>query len=220
MNIKSLSVLALVLLLSACLERADTPKQVAQKYWHALQKGDHATVRQYASKASQENLNNYLALPPDQKTIVHEVTIDTEHAAVNTTINPNAIAPDNKHTIETILVLEDGQWKVDASRTQLPPPESQTELELEELADQLSESMKENIESMDGALSEGMEMLNNALRDGSKDMGESMLKLMKELNESMKESVEQMKQRNQQQQTPPPNDSPMQPDPNQGEGVI
>lgn len=218
MNIKPFLVLLLPFILPACFENPDTPKQVAQKYWDALQKGDHATVRKYVSKASQENLHSYLALPPDQKTLAREVILDSEHASVNTLINPNATSPDTLHNIETILVIEDGQWKVDASRTQLPPPKTQTELELDELADQLSESMKENIESMDGALSEGMKLFNDALRDGSKDMGESMLKLMKELNKSMKESVDKMKQRNKPQEQEQPQNT--QPDPNLGEGFI
>lgn len=221
MDIKLLSALAITFLVSACIEATDTPKQVAQKYWDALQKGDHITVRQHASKASQEDLDHYLALPPDQRTTTHEVILGFEYTVVDTIINPNASPTDEQHTIETMLVLEDGKWKVDASRTQIPPPRISTEKELGELADQLSESMKDNIDSMDDALTEGMEMLNEALRDGSKEMGESMLKLMQELNESMKNSVDQMKQRNQQQNTDQlPDTQPTPPDPNLGEGVI
>ena len=219
MNTKLLLALTLSLTLSACIEGKNTPKQVAQKYWDALQKGDHETARQLTSKESQQELDEYLTLPPEQKTTLDIIELGTQQAVVNTVIYPREEAPDSHHNIETVLVLENGDWKVDASRTQPPPPKTPTEQELEELAQQLSESMQDNIDSMDGALTEGMKMLNEALRDGSKEMGESMLKLMDDLNKSMKQSIDKMKQRNQHKKQEEPKDE-LQPDPNRGEGMI
>jgi hypothetical protein len=181
--------------LTACMEKSDSPKQVAQKYWDALKAGDHATARKLVSKDSQQNFETYLAQPSEQKTAIDKITLGTEVATVTTVISPKDTTPDNSHTLETVLILENGQWKIDASQTQLPAPAITSEEELEKLAKQLSESMQENIDSMDDALTEGMEMLDEALREGSHEMGESLLKGMNEMNEALRESIDRMKER-------------------------
>lgn len=148
-------------------------------------------------------------------------------ATVKTTI-ASIDADDNithSQTFDTILVLQQGQWKIDADRTPMPASPEAKEKEREQLAEKLSESMKENIESIDEAMTQGMHLLNEALQDGSKEMGDSLLKLMNELNSTMKESIDKMKQRRQQQldeekQNPQDKPSPPQPDPRQGEGMI
>ena len=204
-----------LLLLSACVEKTDSPKQVAEKYWNALKDGDQATARQLVSKDTQHNLDTYLALQSSQKTPLGKISLGTEQATVTTIITPNNAEPDTQHELETILILEDGQWKIDAARTQAPTPIATNDEELDKLAKQLSESMQENIDTMDDAVTEGMQMLNETLEDGSKEMGESLLRLMNELNESMQESIDKMKQRREQQER-----EQNQPDPRQGEGMI
>ena len=213
---KKLLITSFVLLLvSACVEKTDSPRQVAEKYWNALKNGDQATARKLVSKGTQQNLDAYLALKPDQKTSLGEISLGAEQTTVITIIYPKSTATGIQHELETILILEDGQWKIDAARTQPPIPITTNEEELEKLAEQLSESMQENIDTMDDALTEGMQMLNKTLEDGSKEMGESLLRLMNELNDSMQKSIDKMKQRREQQMQ-----EQNQPDPSQGEGMI
>ena len=127
-----------------------------------------------------------------------------------TLIYPQGDNPDDYSAFDTTLVLENGQWKIDAAQTVVPrPPPS--ERELEELADQLSESMQENIDSIEDAMNEGLNMLNEALREGSRDMGESMLKGMEEMNRALRESIEDMQKRREQEQPP---------EKKEGEGLI
>lgn len=181
--------------MTACMEKIDTPKQVAEKYWNALKTGDLSTAKNLVSKGTQQNLESYLALQPDKKTTIEKVTLGTEQTTITTVIYPKDKSYGNRYIIETVLVLEDGQWKVDASHTQPPGSITTNKEELEALAKQLSESMQENIDTMDDAITEGMQMLNETLRDGSKEMGASLLKLMNELNSSMQESIDKMKKR-------------------------
>ncbi len=143
-------------------------------------------------------------------------------AIVNTTIT--TIGPNNndRHTesFNTVLVLQQGQWKVDTEQSQIPATPDAKNKDMQQLAEELSESMQENIESMDDAMNQGMQMLNEALHDGSKEMGDSLLQLMNELNTTMQESIDKMKQRREQQMQEKQEQPQTQPDPRQGEGMI
>ena len=201
----------LTMLTTACIDKVDTPKQVAEKYRQAIQAGDHESAKQLVSKNTQHNFDEYTSLPKEQKIAIGSVELGETQSSVSTSIRPTKSPSDDPYTLDTILSLENGHWKIDASRTQ-PPPTHTTDQQLEELAKQLSDSMQDNVETMDDALTEGMEILNQTMKDGSKEMGESLLKLMDELNQTVQDSVDEMKQRRQ--------DNSQQPDPTQGEGMI
>jgi hypothetical protein len=194
------------------MHQTDSPREVANRYWQALKNGDTETARKLVSTSSQQEFDSYLAKPAAEKTPIGEIKLGTEQTTVVTLIYPEGNTPDDYSAFDTTLVLEDGEWKIDASQTVIPrPPPSDSELE--ELADQLSESMEENIESIEDAMDEGMKLLDEALREGSRDMGESMLKGMEEMNRALQESVEEMRRRREEQQKiPKPSD--------EGEGLI
>jgi len=198
---KILLTLVPLLTLTGCLQAAEDPREVANQYWQALKSGDTETARSLVSSNSQQAFDNYVAAPADEKTDIGEINLGTEQTTVITIIYPEGGAPDDFETFDTVMVIEDGQWKVDAERTIIPRP-APSDRELEQLKDQLSESMEENIESVEEAMNEGLKLLDEALREGSKDMGESMLKGMEEMNRVLRESIEEMqKQREQKQQS-------------------
>ena len=208
---KQLILISLITLFtSACMHEAEKPRDVASRYWQALKNGDTETARKLVSSSSQAEFDNYIAKPADEKIPVGEVKLGAEKTTVVTLIYPQGDNPDDYSAFDTTLVLENGQWKIDAAQTVVPrPPPS--ERELEELADQLSESMQENIDSIEDAMNEGLNMLNEALREGSRDMGESMLKGMEEMNRALRESIEDMQKRREQEQPP---------EKKEGEGLI
>ena len=194
------------------MHQTDSPREVAHQYWQALKNGDTETARKLVSTSSQQDFDTYLTQPADEKTPIGEITLGAEQTTVVTLIYPEDNTPDDYSAFDTTLVMEDGKWKIDAAQTVIPrPPPS--DRELEELADQLSESMEDNIESIEDAMSEGMKLLDEALREGSRDMGESMLKGMEEMNRALQESIEEMQKRREQQQTKPKKDG-------EGEGLI
>lgn len=218
MKLFALIILISGLGLAACTQTANDPTIVAEKYWQHLQSGNlseaeklvssdsrHAFLTHKERIASIANLNNGKA-----KTVV-STTITTVYPDSNYS---------HTQTFETVLVLEDGQWKVDASQSTLPPTLNAREEELQKLTEDLSDSMQENIESIDEAMTQGMEMFNEALHHGSKEMSESMLQMLNELNRSMQESIDQMKQRRQQQLQEQQEQQQIQPDPLKGEGMI
>ncbi|VAW54736.1 hypothetical protein MNBD_GAMMA05-1310 [hydrothermal vent metagenome] len=212
--LKSSFIIMLGLFLYACKQSTEDPKLIADKYWQHLQSGNTSEAEKLISTNSKRafaNHNNRIASiaqlnNSDAKTIV-STTI--------TTINPKTQFSYTE-TFNTILVLQQGKWRVDVNESQIPPALSAPEEELQQLAEELSESMQDNIESIDEAMNEGMQLLNEALRDGSKEMGDSLLHMMNELNSKMHESIDMMKERRQRQTQPSQN----QPDPKQGEGII
>ena len=209
---KLLITFVLLFTLSACIHQADNPRDIASRYWQALKSGDTETARKLVSTGSQQDFDNYLAKPADEKTPIGEIKLGTEQTTVVTIIYPQGDSPDDYSAFDTTLVMEDGKWKIDAAQTVIPKP-APSKRELDELADQLSESMQDNIDSIEDAMNEGMKMLDEALREGSRDMGESMLKGMEEMNRALRESVDQMQQRREEQKPKPKKDG-------EGEGLI
>ncbi len=205
------------LALSGCVQPIEDPKNIADQYWQFIQTGNMVEAEKLISINSRRAYSDN----DHHKTTIEQFSNSEATTIVNTTITTLSPRNNLKHTqtFDTYLVLQQGQWKIDANQTQIPPAPSATEEELQKLAEDLSESMQENIESIDEAMTQGMQMLNDALRDGSKEMGDSLLHLMDELNSSMHDSIDKIKQRRQQQlQEQPPQQN--QPDPDKGEGMI
>jgi len=209
--------------LSACNQPAEDPKAVADKYWLNMQAGNITE----AEKLVTTNSRHALSAQADRMPSIAQLDNGEARTIVSTTIttiNPNTDYRKTE-TFDTVLVLQQGQWKVDLNNTQIPPSPTAREEELQQLADELSDSMHQNMESMDDAMTQGMEMLNEALEEGSKEMGDSLLHLMNELNQSMQEAVEKMKERREQQmqqqldEQEKPQQAP-QPDPARGEGLL
>jgi hypothetical protein len=188
---KSLLIALLSLSATACMHQADDPREVASNYWQALKNGDGETARSLVSTDSRQAFDDYMALPTDRKTAIGSVSLGTEKTTIITLVYPEGNAPDDFDTFDTVLVMEDGKWRIDAERTIIPRP-APSDRELDELADQLSESMQENIDTLEEAMNEGMKLLDEALREGSRDMSESMLKGMEEMNRALRESIEEM----------------------------
>ena len=184
--------------LFACNQAAEDPKSVADKFWQHMQTGNTIEAKKLVSTNSHAAFTKL----KDKIATIQQLKNNDAITIVNTTIT--SAEPDNSYThtqtFDTILVLQDGQWKIDADRTHAPLSPSAKEKEMQELADKLSGSMQENVESIDKAMTQGMKMLNEAMRDGSKEMGESFLHMMNELNSSMQKSIDKMKQRREQRQ--------------------
>jgi len=216
LKFKLLLLILISLSLFACTLTAEDPKTVADKYWQYLQTGNTTEAEKLLS------LNSSQAFSEHVSRINADTQIDNTEARalVNTSITTIDPATNHSRTesFNTVLVLQQGQWKIDSNQTQIPPAPSAPEKEIQQLSEELSESMQKNVESIDNAMNEGMQMLNEALRDGSKEMGDSLLHLMNELNNTMQESVDRMKKRREQEQQVQPLES--QPDPDKGEGMI
>jgi len=205
LSIKLLTFTFLSIILSACTQPAENPKAVAEQYWGNIQSGNTLEAEKFATIKSRRTISEHSQRISSITTLENGET----KTIVSTTITATNPETDYTHTqtFDTILVLQQGQWKVDVDASPIPPSPSAQKEELQRLAEKLSKSMQDNIESIDEAVNEGMTILNETLREGSKEMGESLLNMMKELNKSMHESIDKMKKQKQ-------------PDPAQGEGRL
>ncbi|MDH5610869.1 MAG: DUF4878 domain-containing protein [Gammaproteobacteria bacterium] len=203
MNLSPLFILLTIISLTSCQQSTDTPTQVAQKYWHALKIGDITAAKNLVSKNTQSNFDNYLKLPDQNKIAENEIKLGNEHAIVSTTIieNPAASTNHNLNTknenhvsFDTVLTLEDGQWKIDASHTQIPIHKKPSD------DNQLSDALEKNLNSIDQVLEDGTDMLNELIQEGSKEMNETLLRGMNKMNESLRDAINKMKHRREQQE--------------------
>jgi ribosomal protein S20 len=213
-----LFILLLSFILVACIPAVDDPKTVADKYWQYLQTGNTTEAKKLLSSDSYQAFSEHSSRI-NSNTKLENSEAKTLVTTTITTFNP-ATSHSHTETFDTVLVLQQGQWKIDIKQSQIPPPPSAQEEKIQQLTEDLSESMQENIESIDDAMSKGMQTLNEALRDGSKEMGDSLLQLMNELNHTMQQSIDKMKERREQQMQEQEQQQPSQPDPRQGEGMI
>ena len=207
-------------IITACMQPAEDPKSVADNYWRLLQTGQVTEAEKLVSINSRRMAPNH-SQRITQNTQLKSGGARTIVSTTITTINPETNYS-HTETFNTVLVLQQGQWKIDAEQSQIPAAPSAEEEQLQQLAEELSDSMQENIDSLDKAVDEGMQLLNETLQEGSKEMGDSLLHLMNELNTSIEKSIDKMKQRREQQlqQQTPQQESQPQPDPKQGEGMI
>ena len=210
---RTLLALPFILLLGACNE-AQGPKDISQRYWQALVDNDLETARALVSSASQESFDAHVEAVNTPEA-VRQVALDDEHVYVITTINPDADRPHRDRPFRTVLVLEDGAWKIDLGQTRLPPPPTELEKQLEEFSEDMNESMEENIQTMEEMLDEGAKLLDEALEQGSQEMSNSFGQAMQRMQEAMRDSIEKMKERRREleQDTQPTN-------PDTGEGPI
>jgi len=201
--------------LTACAQTVEDPKIIADKYWQYLQTGNTVEAEKLLSTNSLSIFSEHTSRI-NENTKIDNSAAKTLVSTTITSINPET-GQSHVENFNTVLVLENGQWKIDIRQSPIPPIVVSQEEKAQQLKEQLSESIQENIESLDNAMSEGMQMLNEALRDGSKEMGTSLQQLMNELNNTMQESIDKMQQRREQlkqeQQRP-------QPDPEKDEGMI
>jgi len=213
-NIKLIAIALLGLFLTACTQPASDPKSIANQYWQHLQSGNTLAAEKLISIGSHRTLFEH----SDRMASISQLNNGEAKTIVSTTIT--TITPNTNftytETFNTVLVLQQGEWKVDVNQSQIPATALAPQEELQQLSEKLSGSMQENFESIDETMNEGMQLLKEALRDGSKEMGDSLLNMMNNLNSKMQESIEKMKERRQEHTQP----SQKNPDPAKGEGII
>lgn len=200
------------LLLTSCAETSNTPSQVAERYWQAIQQGDTKTAQQMITDNSQKLYDEHISSL--QNISINNFVVDNSNTTVTTIINPEAGSPGDEIIFDTGLTFENNQWKINLNNTQVPTP-SDKEKKLQTLVNDLSKSIQNNVDSMEDVISESMGMINDALRSGSEQMGQTMLEAMKELNQKMRESIGKMKERREKQQSTPKNTGD-----DAGEGLI
>ncbi|MDH5710056.1 MAG: hypothetical protein OEZ15_00110 [Gammaproteobacteria bacterium] len=195
-------ILIFVISSTGCQQQFDQPVNITEKYWRALNNADDDTVRHLTSSTTIESLNHYRSLPDHEKASLKNLSFDKHHVSITTTVN----SAEQKRTFETILVLENGEWKIDATRTfeaALPTPAHNNNQ---------SDSLDKSLDDMDKSLKEGADMLNQFMQEGSREMSESLRKGVDQMNDALRDALDKMKQQRQQEHDPSNTD--------RGEGLI
>lgn len=222
LNTKTGGLLAVSLLaatLAGCIQPSQSPKQVADKYWQLMQEGNIIEAEKLVSRGSFEHFSHHVKRIDDVSQLSNSNSV-TYVTTTITTVDPNSNYAYTQQ-FNTVMVQEDGKWKIDAAQTSFPEQMSNSRQEMEQLSEEINESVQRNMESIDEAMAESMEMLNEVMEEGSREMGQSLIDMMNKLNESMQESIERLKQeREQQRQYEEYHPDKPAPDEKKGEGVI
>ena len=148
-------------LLAAC--GSNDPASVADKFWDAMQDRNVDEARKYMTRNSANNLQ---IKDSDEKYDIHlgKVSENDDTVSIATTLKKE----DDRDTaieLNTIVVKEDGQWKVDYNQTML--------------------SM------FGGAMQQMMQGLGKAMQQGSKDMSKAMQESMEQAAKALQEAKQQ-----------------------------
>lgn len=135
---------------------------VARAFWSALEAHDLETARHYATRETAQSLTIQEEQEGQEITIVFgEVSREDEKSMVATTITTSNEGIEMSIPLQTVMVKEEGAWKVDVNQTMM--------------------SM------LGGAMGAMMEGLTESMKDGMEELGEAMADQMKA---SMEEALE------------------------------
>lgn len=197
-----LTILSFLLLLSGCAKNA--PDDVARRYWEAVIAGDEQAIRQTIVKSASPSLSTVIRPGPKS-------TVSVGHPERESFAGPKekeeggaAEVPTTIHWVdengktstfetETVLVYEEGYWKVDPARTRAAFFDSVyrsaltgLEAALEESAQAFEELGNDISESMARELVEA----SRELQEQSKKANEELQQFLKNLDEDLRQELE------------------------------
>jgi hypothetical protein len=173
--LKLVLLLSVMLFLTACVD-TQSPKQVSQQFWDAVQKRDMETAKQLSTWDTVDYLK-YLKvnkLHPERFEL-GEAQLGEKNAEVSTTLYTSRHGKSGiKVPGVTVLVKIEQGWRVDVKQT-LSTVVKET---VNNVFEQLNGLMQEGVSELDKVLSESMNELGKALDQGAKE-------LRKELNKPL-----------------------------------
>lgn len=131
-------------------ESTDNQLAVAKKFWDAMNAGDIQTARSYATKKSGAGLQlKRNDTSGGGKVSFGNVKIEDNRTVIETIIQASEGETQLEFPIETILVKEDGQWKVDFDQTLMSM--------LGGVVGEMIEGLKKGFEEMGKSMAEGIQ---------------------------------------------------------------
>lgn len=145
--------------LLACGSNAKEPLNVAKNFWTAMEARDIEKARSYATEATAKSVTiNEEAKDQEVDIRFGEVTFEDGRAMVETSIATKGDDSKMEMEMQTVLVKEDGTWKVDVDRTFM----SMFGGAMGAMMEQMGEAMQKGMEEMGNAMVDAME---NATED-------------------------------------------------------
>ncbi len=143
---------------------SDDPKSVADAYWSALAERDVEKARSYVTKESAQSVSIDEKQDADEilETSFGEQTEENGLVTIPTTLTvTQANGEQQTFSMSTILIQEDGAWKVDAQKTMF----SMFGGAMKKMMEGMGEAMKQGMEGMGKAMQESMKEINKAYKD-------------------------------------------------------
>lgn len=142
---------SVLLLLTACAGQQKLSQQeVALDFWSAMAAKDLDKAKSFSAKGSMEGVtpNNEDSI---EKINIKQATVKNGLNVVPTTVTATEKGEEKTHSFDTVMVEEDGQWKVDFEKT---------------MTSMMGFSMQEMMEGMGKAMGEAMKGVGEAVGKG------------------------------------------------------
>ena len=169
--------LSLLFLLSACF--GQQPEDVAKRYWNAVIQGDANALHELAATNSQSNVNRISQPDAGSKVGFRETTVEDDGATVVTEVHWVDGDTTVDVALQTVLVKEDGSWKVDIVKTRRSLYAG--------LFNNAFASLSESIE-------EGATALQHIGEDIADDINRELLKAGKELQQQTEQASRELQE--------------------------
>ncbi len=191
------------LLLAACAEK--TPQEVSEAFWAALISNDADGAVKYSTLGESREYDGFGRNWTGFRVSSGRIVIEGDEATVATTLTKTTSAGDETVAFETILIRQEGTWKVDYARTgrevtsgplgklfgQLERMGKSLSAQFGATSDELSKEM-ERMGAQLGALSETLCEQATAIIE---QHGEALRKSIEELAESTRRALEEQERR-------------------------
>ena len=120
---------------------------VARDFWNALQERDLEKARSYATKETAGSLKlNEDAEDQEVDIAFGEAVEEDGYTKIETTIQTTTEESETSVVLVTVLIQEEGEWKVDVNQTMM----SMFGGAMEELGKKMTEEMQKSMEQMAG----------------------------------------------------------------------
>jgi len=131
---------------------------VAKGFWDAMNAKDIQAVRVYVTKESADKLQiKDKDVTANCKVTFGNIKIEDDKTIIDTTMQTNEGTTEFQVQMQTILVKEDGQWKVDADQTMMSMFGGAMGEMMNGLGKALEEGFKKGFEEMGKSMAEGMQ---------------------------------------------------------------
>jgi len=131
---------------------------VAKGFWDAMNAKDIQAVRLYVTKESADKLQiKDKDVTANCKVTFGNIKIEDDKTIIDTTMQTNEGTTEFQVQMQTILVKEDGQWKVDADQTMMSMLGGAMGEMMNGLGKTLAEGFKKGFEEMGKSMAEGMQ---------------------------------------------------------------
>jgi predicted nucleic acid-binding Zn-ribbon protein len=162
MKFRLTHIFAAALLTTAC-GAADGPGAVAQAFWTASKEGDIDRAKTYVAEGSKATMSNPERSKSVREFSLGEVTVDGDRATVETTV----AAEEMELAFETVLIRQEGDWKVDLDATT-------DEMMKSLFGTTMGDFTKKMGEAIGDAVGESMKAVAEGMAEGLKAMGEAL----------------------------------------------